>query len=279
MSLYLVGIDSLKGRKAKTLFLPKEGYWYALEAGEQTRFKKQELNDDVPALVGFALKEDRNEFEVCLDKGVEKGTFLALLRKLSTLLLDVDVSAGLLVQDRRFLKEHENEIKDLGLSVAYPTLPRPRPEPRSMAPGKMFASSYFSMCNASAFVAQDSVRPLELEESFHDRLLHRLISSGKSNAEVYRAGGISKQVFSKIISSPSMIPTKATVFCLIVGLKLTHKEAMDLLSSAGYAFSMSLAFDAVVERAVKEGNYDLDSINAELNAHGCPILGWHPRED
>ena len=118
---------------------------------------------------------------------------------------------------------------------------------------------------------------LVLEESFNTRLIRLLIESGKSNVEVYEKGGISRQVFSKVISTKDMIPKKDTVICLIIGMELNYIDATSLLESAGYALSKSIVFDAVVMKYLKREEFDLRIINNELEERNCPLLGWKPR--
>ena len=36
--------------------------------------------------------------------------------------------------------------------------------------------------------------------------------------------------------------------------------------------------DMVIYKYIKEGVYDLDTINSELNERGLPLLGWKPRD-
>lgn len=124
-----------------------------------------------------------------------------------------------------------------------------------------------------------AIGDIRLDEPFRDKLMKYLIESNKTNAEIYHKAGVSKQVFSKIISSPDMVPTKGTVLCLAIGLELKLKETVELLQSAGYALSKSIRSDMIIAAYIKMGIYDLDRINQDLNEYGCPILGWKPRDD
>lgn len=116
-----------------------------------------------------------------------------------------------------------------------------------------------------------------LEESFHDRLLRLVNNSNKTNVEIYTKGGITRQVFSKIISDKNYLPKKGTIISLIIGLELDLDDALTLLNSAGYTLSSSILFDSLIKDFLGEGNYDLDEINMTLNEHGLPLLGWKPR--
>ena len=114
--------------------------------------------------------------------------------------------------------------------------------------------------------------------TFSEKLLDYIIKSGMSNVEVYNASWISRQVFSNLISGKIQVPSKATIFCLIIGLKLNIKDAYDLLNSAGYTFSPSILLDVIVKDYVDKKEFNMWKINDELDKHQLPILGWKPRE-
>ncbi|MCR5622191.1 MAG: hypothetical protein K6G18_10085 [Treponema sp.] len=56
------------------------------------------------------------------------------------------------------------------------------------------------------------------------------------HSDIYKAAGLSKQRFSKIINNTNadFRPKKSTVILLAQGLGLTRKESEDLLHCAGY---------------------------------------------
>ncbi|MCR5491394.1 MAG: hypothetical protein K6F32_04630 [Bacilli bacterium] len=101
--------------------------------------------------------------------------------------------------------------------------------------------------------------------------------SKKTNVEIYTGGGITRQVFSKIISSEDYEPKKGTIICLIVGMELCLDDALDLLNAAGFTLSHSIVGDCIVEDFIKKGEFDLNSINLALDEYGVPPLGWKPR--
>ncbi|MBO4667883.1 MAG: hypothetical protein J5666_07165, partial [Bacilli bacterium] len=122
-------------------------------------------------------------------------------------------------------------------------------------------------------------KTIKLKESFHDQLLKLIIESGKDNADIYKDSGITRQVFSKIMCTPSLIPKKETIICLCIGLELDLEQSLELLNAAGYTLSESIMLDSIVMKYLDDELYDLDFINSELNEYNCPLLGWHPRED
>lgn len=192
-------------------------------------------------------------YEYALTEDVTIGIILPY--HYASVRLDYYDALGIPVSMRRDINEVEGV--PLGLLEGAPILKK-----RSLSLGMPIAGSI----------------PLDihLEESFHDKLLRYLNASGKSNAEIYYKCGISRQVFSKIISGAK--PEKNTAICLALGLELTLDETNDILQSLGYALSKSLPFDVIITKHISKGIYDMDKINAVLSIHGCPLLGWRPRE-
>ena len=122
------------------------------------------------------------------------------------------------------------------------------------------------------------VDDLELDIDFKSKLISLMNKTHMTNAEIYKAAGITRQVFSKIISFKDYLPKKETILCLIIGMKLCLDDAIDLLDTAGYSLSDSLKVDKIVKNHILENNYDLDDINYELDRIGAPIIGWKPRD-
>ncbi|MCR5348302.1 MAG: hypothetical protein K6E59_01680 [Bacilli bacterium] len=290
MSLYVTLTQKGKPREVPTLFRLHE---------------KEASPQDYEAFLSQAESKRVPSFEIAFPSSPEnEGSFLPFLEALSLHLASKDVSVGILLNDPDFLKRNLKAILSLGVTVPSfgkeEKRGRQKEEPpfeeailegappngkpllhRHESKGKSPRAFHPSMGAPSAslsFVAQDVPYP-PLEESFHQRLLKLLNESGKSNAEVYRRGGISRQVFSNILSNPDVIPTKPTVLCLIIGLELSYREAVKLLETAGYALSRSIRSDAIVSKYLKREVFDLMAINVELDEYGCPPLGWHPRDN
>lgn len=116
------------------------------------------------------------------------------------------------------------------------------------------------------------------DKSFREKLIQYINRSGKSNADIYKCAGITKQVYSKIISSESYEPKKTTIICLIIGLKLDMDDALDLLNAAGYTLSRSKVLDLVIMDAIESKQYDIIKINESLLNANCPLIGWNPRD-
>lgn len=85
-----------------------------------------------------------------------------------------------------------------------------------------------------------------LGESFTTRLLRLIDERGLKDSTVYRQSNISRQHFSKIQCNRDYNPKKKTVLAFAVGLHLSEDETIDLLKSAGYAFSDGSKRDWIV---------------------------------
>ena len=92
---------------------------------------------------------------------------------------------------------------------------------------------------ATAPMAARSLEHLmdNLGESFTTRLLRLIDERGLKDSTVYKQSNISRQHFSKIQCNRDYNPKKKTVLAFAVGLHLSEDETIDLLKSAGYAFS------------------------------------------
>ncbi|MBP5465211.1 MAG: ankyrin repeat domain-containing protein, partial [Treponema sp.] len=78
------------------------------------------------------------------------------------------------------------------------------------------------------------------------------------NSDIYRNAGLTKQVFSRILSNrdSNFRPRKSTVLSLALGLKLTLNETEDLMQSAGCTFSNKDKADMEIKSLLSEKNYD-----------------------
>ena len=68
-------------------------------------------------------------------------------------------------------------------------------------------------------------------------MLRLIDERGLKDSTVYKQSNISRQHFSKIQCNRAYNPKKKTVLAFAVGLHLSEDETIDLLKSAGYAFS------------------------------------------
>ena len=270
MGLYFAYASDISLRKVSSIFCFKN---HQCLLRENNRFLLIDGIDSIEDIVRYAANKKIDSYEILLDK---KPHLKDILSFLTNYLLDKDISIGLLTNDSGLINKRRKTLDFFG--VNYPK----EIEPISYAS----ASINYDEVEANGMpklkrcrMAPKPSPKIELDESFHDKLMRLLVDSNKDNVEIYKKAGITRQVFSKIISNKDMIPTKLTVVSLCIGLELPLDIAKELVVSAGYSLSKSFLFDSIVMKYLKDEIYDLDEINLELNEYGCQLLGWHPRDN
>ena len=222
-------------------------------------------------------------------------------RYIANYLLENDTSIGLLVEDDDFIEFNKDLLDKYGITYSerrdfcvrgYPTKIKKKtghiPDDRTYSVNGVPIEPEDVLEPSGAVKTPKPKKPkkkkedktgLDMDKPFVDILTTLLIESGKNNVDVYTKGGITRQVFSKILCNRDSVPRKDTVICLIIGLELDYDVAKQLLTSAGYALSRSIVFDSVVMKYLRRRIFDLDIINEELEARQCALLGWKPREE
>ena len=117
---------------------------------------------------------------------------------------------------------------------------------------------------------EDAVK--NLGETFSQRLLRFIDESGKTSSDIYKKANIDRKLFSKIQCDVNYQPKKKTVLAFILALELGQDDARDLLASAGYALSPASVSDLIIEYFIKNGVYDIYTINAALYEHDQPVI-------
>ena len=110
------------------------------------------------------------------------------------------------------------------------------------------------------------------EATFSEYLLDLLRERQGKDSEVYKRAEISKQLFSKILSTKNYQPTKSTVLQLAIGLQLDLSGTQKLLERAGYALTRSSKTDIVVQYYIERSVYSVTFINEALSDCGLPLL-------
>lgn len=89
----------------------------------------------------------------------------------------------------------------------------------------------------------------------------------KKNPDIYKAAGLDKRRFSKMLSSrndPDYRPRKETVIALALGLRLSLAESEDLLQSAGCILSPRDKVDMKIQSFFAAGNYNIFDLNNSI---------------
>lgn len=287
MSFYISYVSNIKDRQIDNIFYYKEPFLFRYHKEKESLALDLKKENFIKELLNYIDLYEIGDFELVIPSedviSLEK-----IIKTISKYLLKKDLSIGLLTRNKNYQKEYVDILDKY--SITYTNFPiekilkkvsnrvKAKPRPRN---------NDTLVCEAPRRIETSSIdRPLGaptrsdlfLEKPFHEKLIDCLNESNKSNVEVYRAGGITRQVFSNIISNKNLIPKKDTIICLIIGMELNYIDAIDLLHSAGYTLSKSIVFDVVINKYLKKGIYDLLKINDELEERQCPLLGWKPRD-
>lgn len=109
-------------------------------------------------------------------------------------------------------------------------------------------------------------------KTFSERLIAIIDKHGCKPSDVYLKAGITKQHFSKIRTNPDYQPSKETALAFAIVLRLSLADTKELIASAGFTLSHSSRRDLAVECLIKEGVYDIDTVNDILDELGFSPL-------
>lgn len=104
--------------------------------------------------------------------------------------------------------------------------------------------------------------------TFQELLLHCIESKGLKYPEFYKAAYLDRKLFSAIKNDRHYQPKKETAVACCFALGLNLIDAKDLLGTAGYSLSLSIAWDRVVYYCLDKGITDIYSVNELLDAVG-----------
>ena len=103
-----------------------------------------------------------------------------------------------------------------------------------------------------------------IQHTFSETLLHIIDEKQYSDVEVYKRANMDRKLFSKIRSQKDYHPSKRTALSLAIALKLSVKDAISFLETAGYSLSNSQKQDVIVRYFLENHEYDIHKINETL---------------
>lgn len=135
-------------------------------------------------------------------------------------------------------------------------------------------SSPYIRCSMAPRYRREAIAEIdETVENAADfsNLLRDLIREymGGNAVRCYKRAGISRQLYSKIVSNKVKRVSKRTVLQFCVGLMLSYYDADYLLEAAGYAFSESSYEDMAFAWCLKNRVYNLLDVNEILVGCKC----------
>lgn len=119
---------------------------------------------------------------------------------------------------------------------------------------------------------QKHIEQSRVDTSFGRALMKILRHKKKDPVKVYKKARIDRKLFSKIRTQERYVPSKRTIIALSLGAELNYEETQALLSVAGLTLSHYILFDVIVEFYIKNGIYDIDSINISLNEYKQQVI-------
>ena len=112
-----------------------------------------------------------------------------------------------------------------------------------------------------------------LDDTFAVTLLKLIEAKGMQDVECYKRANVSRQTWYKILNERDYKPSKNTVLCFAIALKLSLEETKSLLKTVGFALSKSSKFDVIIEYFLINKIYDIFIINETLFDFDQPCLG------
>ena len=209
-------------------------------------FKKKEQQDRLAEMVRFARNYMETNYCANLD--------------------DFDELEYLLHSANQQPSEAKHSDRDSGRKVQYQKLEpdKPKYSQRDNYDSSTIQRTLRNMSDSTP--AARILRDLDnyTDMTFVDKLLEHISKSHMKDSDVYKAAQIDRRLFSKIVSDREYKPSKDTCIALALALKLSYKDAVDLLSRAGYVLSHSSKRDVLIEYFLFEHFYDLNDVNAVL---------------
>lgn len=202
--------------------------------------------------------------------------------------VDTDEELNLLLNEARLARILQRALDPYGdIKFSFKPIPGGKLEQKPKTPEELASEKAYLLINQSSGV------DYSLGSSFLDKMsnaingmvndkvrghtfstyLFKLISDKEyDEISVYKVAGLNRQQFSKIRHRDYQ-PTKITAFALIIAMRLSLNDAIELLKYAGFTFSPSAKLDRTIEFFIRQGIYDMDIINYILYKNELPLLG------
>ncbi len=118
------------------------------------------------------------------------------------------------------------------------------------------------------------------QDGFRNCLLALMERKGiEKYSAVYRAAGISKFTFSRIMNfGQDHKPSKETVAALAIGLHCSREEAQELYHAAGFHLGTTDLLDRIIGFFIREQHYSIRDVNYCLDYFGAPLIGERTRD-
>ncbi len=165
------------------------------------------------------------------------------------------------MQEQGQLLDRFNTFGDSSVTFYHPK--------RSVMPSNYVAEEEYSVDEEihalkQTQITKEDIKKLQSEETFSQRVLHLIDSKNLKDADVYKAAGMDRRLFSKLRSNKDYQPTKTTALVLCLALRLSPGEARDLLELAGFSFSRASGRDIIVHICLEHRIYQLMEVNTIL---------------
>ena len=219
-----------------------------ISAGVYGYPKEQALQIAVEEITSFILNNDMLVYIVIFDK----GSFKISKKLVSNIAEYIDDN----YVDEHFIARSSN---------CFERKPRRAAEQRSSV-SAAFEKDYFPAPSLSDVVGN-------LDESFSQMLFRLIDEKGITDVQCYKKANVDRKLFSKIRSNPQYKPGKNTVLAFAIALELDLDKTRELLMKAGFALSHSNKFDVIIEYFIKNGEYDIFTINEALFEFDQVLLG------
>ena len=173
--------------------------------------------------------------------------------------------------DDHYVAEHLDINRRRNLEDYLPILSKE--SPKEPAKPILPKDAFFVSDQLNSEIVSDVKFHFPKEKTFSEALLKLIDERGMTDVETYKRSNIDRRLFSKIRSNRSYNPSKSTVLALAIGLRLSEKEARDLLARAGFAFSPCDMRDLIVRYFLEIEDYDIARVNAALYDFDQLLLG------